>query len=229
MILAASATLFETPLIALALVLIVCGPPLFFLLFFLFNNLEYSSHRRRRIPRKQIAPVVAYKKAVLRPSTAKSRLLGVGPFEGVTGTPYGVDDETRSIGFHAYHKFERAADHEQHGNVLLEVVLSGNMQRWDLGWVATHQRVLQVIATCSYGLERCDRAPKRFGLFGEEVTFSCALHGAVARAESIAQRGRTFKMGDFYDHFPELKQAGVVIAAKDGANAFVPTSLGTKE
>ncbi|WP_181273654.1 hypothetical protein [Brevibacterium oceani] len=92
--------------------------------------------------------VVAYKKADIR----QLRII-YGEQErihlelrGVTGTPYIADDEATSRqGFHAYRELSEARSHAQDGDVLLEVLISGEVDDLDKGFVATHQRVLQVL------------------------------------------------------------------------------------
>lgn len=189
---------------------------------FILIEFEGKQHRRRRRrPSATVKPVIAYKKAVL--DEPAHGYISPYPLRGVTGNAYSLDAETDSVGFHAYDDFQRADTHPQKGNVLLEVLLSGNMQRWDLGWVATHQRVLQMIVVCSYG--NCVRAPKYFSQHEREATFSCKLHSTSARLDCTLNGTRLFRMARFHEIYPQFNEAGVVVTAKTGSNSFRPTTV----
>ena len=86
---------------------------------------------------------IGYKRANLADPTSIEKT-----FLGVTHAhSYGLDSEAaaKSPGFFAYYRWEEAREHEQEGNLFLEVVASGEVEFHEKGWVAAHQRVLQVI------------------------------------------------------------------------------------
>lgn len=194
---------------------------------------ETLSRRFRKPFAKTVAPQVAYKRAFLLSQSTYSR---PNYFKGVTGTQYGPDEDAENgHGFHAYDSFEKARNHPQRGNVLLEVLLSGGITQYSLGAVAEHQRVLQIIVErCSV----CDRQATHFiHKSGEELLFMCPLHTGISRgqigfmkifdkmtmrppigieARPIAQLG---------DELEWVKANNIVVSQAEGARKFIPTQI----
>jgi hypothetical protein len=103
----------------------------------------------------EVTPKIAYKRATL----LLNRSGDDQHLRGVVGLTYSPDEDAEGVGFHAYERLVDAQNHPQQGNVILEVLLSGNIEEHDLGYIATHQRVLQVIPdSCSY----CGLQPTHF-------------------------------------------------------------------
>jgi len=163
-------------------------------------------------------------------------------FKGVVGIPYDVNEEARGPGFHAYRSFKKAFNHPQKGNVFLEVLLSGNIQEHDLGYTASHQRVLQVIAgNCS----ECNQSATHYFLDPKPTVepaplFLCQRHARLpsrVKARLSVQKLSNRLRGDNFDQpierlaedFDWLKEAGVVTAPYSGENRFIPTKLPSKE
>lgn len=111
-----------------------------------------QNFRKHRARKKPAGPgVITYKKAVvkqLRIVDRDQRRIHL-QLAGVTGTSYRADDEATNpiYGFHAYRELDDALGHEQSGEVVLEVLLSGQVKVHDKGYEASHQRVLQVLYT----------------------------------------------------------------------------------
>lgn len=165
-------------------------------------------------------------------------------FKGVVGIPYDVDEEANGPGFHAYSTFRDARYHPQAGNVYLEVLLSGYIQEHDLGYTASHQRVLQVIAgDCS---ESDCKLPATHYFLDPRPTvepaplFLCQRHSRLPsriKARRSVQRLSNQLRGDSFDRpveelaedFEWLKEAGVVVAPYSGKEAFIPTVISPKE
>ncbi len=178
---------------------------------------EFNFSWRNLIPAKKSSPMIAYKKAQLLPN---------GDFQGVMGGGYSVDSEKRpgSIGFHAYEDFERAREHPQEANVMLEVLLSGNIMKHEDGYVASHQRVLQVIPhRCSY---YCERVPTHFYKDQNEIWFTCSLHKVEGHILRFSRARSEFKpIEQLSNSTPKLKEARVVTSRLKGASSFIPTKL----
>jgi hypothetical protein len=118
-------------------------------------------------PARASQPVVAYKKAAL----ATDGFYGVGAHRY-----YSVDAEAEdfSMGFHAYESPDEAQAHVQGGDVVLEVLLSGKIKTHEKGYIASHQRVLQLFPTsCSYCASTHVVA---FAERGETCVFLCDAH-----------------------------------------------------
>jgi hypothetical protein len=184
-----------------------------------------------RIALKQVEAKIAYKRAYLRLHNDRQ------PFKGVTGHGYGVDDDSRGwIGFHAYDSLAQALKHPQTGNVYLEVLLSGTIGEYQDGYVASHQRVLQVIPdSCGF----CTRKAHYYmdDDTDDELIFACKGHriamaaavvasnaiGAVARkGPALSQPKPIAKLAE---EFPDLVARGVVFAELSGPNKLVQTVI----
>lgn len=186
-----------------------------------------------------VKPVIAYKKAVLDPN---------GELKGVTGTPYKANDEAvNGMGFHAYSSFQRARKHTQEGDVMLEVLLSGEIKKMDLGYIAEKQRVLQVIPyKCAYW--GCQGVPQAFSLKGpddwrsddEKPAFLCHAHSKADRFESklrklVAPLTRLFgeeadqlevlPLSALGEKLPWIEENKIVVSTLSGKNKFVPTVI----
>jgi len=182
-----------------------------------------------------------------RPPTVESRIgykrawLKSDSFRGVLGIPYNVDESTNGRGFHAYYSFSDAFNHPQDGNVYLEVLLSGDIREHDLGYIASHQRVLQVIAG---DCRDCNRPATNYWFDPEDgaeaaPVFLCRHHARLPnRVKPIRafQRLTNRLLNDDFDEpieelandFPWLAHAGVISAPHAGPKAFIPTKLSPK-
>jgi hypothetical protein len=183
---------------------------------------------------------VAYKKAFLQDAGHLTH------FRGVVGNGYNVDAEAAISpldsfphvlpkGFHAYASFADALKHPQEGNVLLEVLLSGEVEELELGFVASHQRVLQVMPyICSY----CKAPPTHFAhVMNYDLIFACTKHlrlerfclAAVKFVSNFAPaRGEGYLLAPLEklpEAFPWLDEHRVVVAEVAGPRKFVPTAV----
>lgn len=104
-------------------------------------------------PTSSDSAVIAYKYA---------DLATLSTFRGVSGGgSYGaVEESTRGPGFHGYKTKELAQQSPYSGDLLLEVLLWGNVQELELGFVGSNQRVLSVAAATSGMDGREIRRPK---------------------------------------------------------------------
>jgi len=192
--------------------------------------------RKASLP--QTKPVIAYKKALLDPN---------GELKGVTGTPYKADDKAvNDMGFHAYSSFQRARKHTQEGDVMLEVLLSGKIEKMDLGYIAENQRVLQVILhRCSFW--GCPGVPRAFSIKSfeweeeeERPLFLCRSHAKVERFESRIVRimsslarlvGKepakfeVFPISALPEKLPWISEQKIAVATLSGKHKFVPTVI----
>lgn len=193
----------------------------------LFRKAKHAVH-----PPKQISAKVAYKKGFLLP--------GGGHFKGVMGGHYSADDSKNpgSLGFHAYTSFHKALAHRQEGNVLLEVLLSGDMDEMEDGYIAERQRVLQVIP---YKCEdsQCALIPTHFShMEGEELWFLCPVHAVPLKG--IHKAARLVSAIPFVKQptpfvvetidklpwrFPWMNEHRIVIGKLKGRDKFVPTVI----
>lgn len=105
--------------------------------------------RRRARKTQSGSGIIAYKRAIMTELQVvdNSQALVHLDLTGVTGFEYASDADARdsSIGFHAYRNIHEAINHPQRANVVLEVLLSGDVDVHGLGYEARHQRVLQVL------------------------------------------------------------------------------------
>lgn len=215
--------------------LVVIGFPAGFLLIvgalFVFDRWLDGEVEVPRIALKQVEAKIAYKRAYLRLHNDRQ------PFKGVTGHGYGVDDDARGwIGFHAYDSFAQALKHPQEGNVYLEVVLSGTIGEYQDGYVASHQRVLQVIPD---GCGFCKRKAYYYidDAIEDELLFTCKRDHVVMSAASVLVNviGAVTRKGSglskpkpiakLSKEFPDLVARGVVFAELSGPNKLVQTVI----
>lgn len=189
-----------------------------------------QSHWLRGRFAKQSTPRIGYKQAFLRPWHDPSENI----FQGVIGVGYGVVSSTQSVGFHAFRNFSDAANHPQKGNVILEVLLSGVIQDRALGYISTEQRVLQVIPE---GCSICHGTPDFFvHRDGLSIYFLCRMHAGKDNLSKPKFLGRVIQffssevdrvdakpLNKLGEDFPTLATNHVVVAPKEGVNAFVPT------
>lgn len=110
-------------------------------------------HSLAAAPTNSDSAVIAYKYANL--ATAKT-------FRGVSGggSYSAVEESSSGPGFHGYRTKELAQQSPYGGDVLLEVLLWGNVQELELGFVGSNQRVLSVAAAVSGANGRKIRRPK---------------------------------------------------------------------
>jgi hypothetical protein len=185
---------------------------------------------------KKVEPRIGYKRAFLTPQSH-----GDQHFRGVVGHTYGVESDAsnRYWGFHAYESFAKAYKHPQQGNVFLEVVLSGHVKEHEDGYIASHQRVLQVIPDTCY---RCSRQTTHFALTTDpdptsQMLFVCAIHKPLT---SVSVRAMNFfkkfdneiltatnvrPIAELNKELPWLDQHGIVVAELAGPNKLVPTVI----
>jgi len=173
----------------------------------------------------KVKPRIAYKRA----SISEIGFSGVG-----VPTGYGVASRTISRGFHAYEKLEDALTHPQQGDVFLEVLLSGTIQEHNKGYIASRQRVLQIIShNCVY----CRSSGTHFAKDSGGLTFFCGFHavaakpgliGGLTRAATLdpipKQRGIK-PLSEFAASYSWLKDTDVVVTSQSSTNGFVPTLL----
>lgn len=200
----------------------------------LFSSAERAGRSVKRAvnPPKQTSAKVAYKKGFLLP--------GGGHFKGVMGGYYSADDVKNpgSIGFHAYSDFDKALAHSQEGNVLLEVLLSGEMDEMEQGYVAERQRVLQVIP---YQCEdsSCNLLPTHFShMENDQLWFLCPVH--VLSLKGIHMGARLYNSIPFVKpttpfvvetidklpwRFPWMAEQKIVVGKLKGKDKFVPTVI----
>lgn len=220
--------------IILAVVIIV-GILVFALFVSLLLDLEldlFAKAKRKVVPLKKSTVKVAYKKGIMLP--------GNGHFKGVMGGGYGPDDDRNpgSLGFHAYGDLNQALDHPQEGNVLLEVLLSGVVEEMEDGYVAEHQRVLQIIPyRCDDS--NCQLLPTHFAYMkGQELSFVCSLHAApvkalhkTARVVSAIPFVRPLRpfmvepISKLPACFPWMNENKIVVGKLKGKDKFIPTVI----
>jgi hypothetical protein len=183
-----------------------------------------------RLSSEKSPPVIGYKKATLLRSPSPGK-----HFAGVIGFEYSVDDDANGLGFHAYRSFAQAAAHPQNGNVMLEVLLSGVVREHREGYIASHQRVLQVIADrCTF----CKSEAKYFVPRETEVEFNCEKHVFTWNTNSeLVRQGLKIALGRgkspygvrpvrlLVEEFPWLDEHKIVVAERFGPNEFVPTVI----
>lgn len=190
----------------------------------------------QHLPNAGKAPKVAYKRAFLLASSHDEKRYFAG-VANIKGTNYAPDADAKpgSPGFHAYERFADAATHVQKGNVILEVLLSGNIEEHKLGYIAQHQRVLQIIFDqCAL----CKDAATHFAhhpMF-DKVVFFCAEH--YEKSTEMLENGEietdaTFRpvMGRVHDlhlALPWIAEHNIVLAPKTGAGKFIPTVLSSR-
>jgi hypothetical protein len=225
---------------SLVAVLIVMLIPLAWVFVGEFRNTRKPYRKTVVKPEKLVEsePRIGYKRAFLR-----LELFGDEHFAGVVGHKYSVDAEAiNGVGFHAYSTLAKALKHPQKGDVFLEVLLSGVVTDHEDGYVATHQRVLQLIT------ERCDaceRGASYFGLYSEdksastEVNFSCRRHRPLLGSMHALARIRRPFTGDnatkvrpiveLPKALPWLDKHGIVVAELTGPNKLVPTVIAREE
>jgi len=207
------------------------GFGLIFLLFSVLDHWLSGDFDTPSIALKQVEAKIAYKRAILRLHNDEK------PFTGVTGHGYGVDDDAAGwIGFHAYDSLAQALKHPQEGNVYLEVILSGTIGEYQDGYVASHQRVLQVIPD---GCNFCGSKAYYYmdDTVNEALLFACkrdrlALAAAAAtinllgvvtlKGASLSQPKPIAKLSK---EFPDLVARGVVFAELSGPNKLVQTVI----
>lgn len=172
-----------------------------------------------------ILPQIAYKKAFLELGNTDVH------FRGVVGIDYQSADKAKkhSPGFHGYSSIEDALTHAQYGNVLLEVIFSGEITKKAKGYIATEQRVLQVIP---YHCAFCDQNPSYYSNLNDKLQFICDSHGKAAIAWSKLpdkQIGKlpynAFPLAKLSEELPWLKEEGILVAELSGDNKFVPTVI----
>lgn len=203
------------------------------LIFDFFSKLSSGRlDRSIKQPPKQTSAKIAYKKGFLLP--------GGGHFKGVMGGRYLADDAKNpgSRGFHAYTSFQKALAHNQEGNVLLEVLLSGDMDEMEDGYVAERQRVLQVIPyQCQDSM--CALIPTHFShMEGEELWFLCPVHVVPLKATHKAARlvsaipfvksPKPFVVETIDKlpwRFPWMNEHKIVVGKLKGRDKFVPTVI----
>lgn len=169
---------------------------------------------------------IAYKRAyLLGPGQHNDRY-----FQGVSGFKgYKPVDETdkHDHGFHAYKDFKRAKHHVQEGNVLLEVLLSGDISEHSLGYTSTKQRVLQIIA------DDCIECATESTHFVYEaalnrIVFTCKKHRKIAEGILNQQSGRDTSIHEFDQLstvLPWIAEHRIVVSKRSGDNQFVPTKI----
>lgn len=202
------------------------------LIFDIFNKLSSGRLDRSVKPPKQTSAKIAYKKGILLP--------GGGHFKGVMGGHYSADDSKNpgSLGFHAYRSFHKALAHDQEGNVLLEVLLSGDMDEMEDGYIAERQRVLQVIPyRCQDSM--CALIPTHFSqLEDEKLWFLCPVHvvplKAIHKAALLVSAIPLVKppipfVVETIDklpwRFPWMNEQKIVVGKLKGKDKFVPTVI----
>lgn len=81
-------------------------------------------------------------------------------FYGASGrVPYGVDSKANYMGFHAFKTIDEVKEtfYMRNSHVLLEVLMYGEVAEYENGYIATKQRVLQVMPLNEQGMHhRCD-------------------------------------------------------------------------
>ena len=102
--------------------------------------------RRKGILTQQTPPKIGYKQAFIKLSKidAETKTLNI-MYQGVVGKFYSGKDEKLKHRFHMFNSFDKAEKHSQQGNVILEVLSYGLIEEYELGYISTGQRVLQII------------------------------------------------------------------------------------
>lgn len=198
-------------------------------LFIIDSELIFHLNPRNWFPAKKVPVQIAYKKANLR--------AGASHFSGVTHTRYHADDEAKyGPGFHAYDTFEQALAHPQEGNVVLEVLLSGKITKMDLGYIATKQRVLQVMPHKCVDYH-CTVIPNSFEIDSNgNIFFYCSIHGLPIAGIGLLTRVARFfggrngeirvsPLSKLPDMLPWLGEHKIVVAATKGKDKFIPTII----
>lgn len=215
---------------AVPVLFIVGGVTLFFALLLGFINGDLIRFiawlSRPFLP--EVMPRVAYKRA---------RVTELG-FAGVgADVSYGVKSRAHGLGFHAYKELDDALSHNQPGDVFLEVLLSGTVREHHKGYIASRQRVLQVISDhCVY----CHASGTYFANNSSGLTFFCGFHAAAATPGFIGivtrlsqpatvpkQRGIR-PLSEFADSYGWLKDADVGVTSQSRRDGFAPTSAPEK-
>lgn len=172
----------------------------------------------------KVRPRIGYKRA----RVVDSGFAGVG-----VDYIYGVASKAHGLGFHAYEKLEDALNHAQAGDVFLEVLLSGTIREHNKGYIASRQRVLQVISDrCLY----CRSNGTHFVKELDHPFFLCGFHAAVAKPGLLGGFTRTIldpipkhkdvkPLSEFASTYGWLKDTDVVVTSQSSRTGFVPTKL----
>lgn len=178
--------------------------------------------RRPFVPK--VKPRVAYKRACV----SEDGFSGVG-----VDVRYGVTSKAIGLGFHAYEKLDDALTHAQQGDVFLEVLLSGTVREHNKGYIASHQRVLQVISDhCAY----CRASGTHFAKSAVGLEFFCGFHAVAAKPgflggltrvvlDPVLKQKGIKPLDEFAASYSWLKGADVVVTSQSSRTGFVPTLI----
>jgi len=119
---------------------------------FLANNYLI---KRKTAKVREGAPVIGYKYANLSMDTGK--LTGVSG-----GIDYNTVDYTSGRGFHSFKELKTLVKSGYRGELILEVLLYGEVKDYRFGYIATNQRVLQVSKTSNIRCSDCNKQKSEF-------------------------------------------------------------------